>query len=199
MRTILFSLLALSLTTACEGRDPVDTDTDTDTDTDSDTDTDADGDIPDYWEDLGAHEGCEDYDGYPVPGATGFFMGDFSISGEEVSGHETWALFANQAWKDAGEDDCEILWSVSGTVGSPVACATCDLSLDLTAQVSPADSSCPEKLFEGEESFAVTYDVRVNSDGTTDFYYASSGNELGGWYGNDHRVTYVTDGQCHWF
>ena len=181
-----------------------DADTDADSDSDSDADSDADSDsdadtdpISDPWEGLSADSGCDEVSGQEVPGATSYFWGDFELGGDQsVSGSEGWLLLANTGWIANGGSDCQVVWNATGTQGDATAmCASCDYSLSLSMQVDAAATTCPEGIYEGDESFSVTYNVDADGDQTT-YYFASSGGTLGAGQTDEVRTTYTSASKC---
>jgi|GEM_PF-1434249 len=143
---------------------------------------------------------CEEIKGAAVPGADSYFHGSFKISGEAVSGHETWWLHANQSWEDKGGSSCTISWQVRGTKVEPGACRDCDYGLQLTASPEVGNSKCPEELIKREaRSQDLRYDVKLSSNGEAFVYFSKSGNLLGQGFHKDGTVVYRTQHQCKWF
>lgn len=178
----------------------VDSDADGDSDADADTDADADADpVSDPWEGLTADPGCDEVSGQEVPGATSYFWGDFDIgasAGSAVTGVEAWVLLANKGWIANSGSDCEIHWNTTGTRGDPTArCPSCEYSLSLEMQVDESATTCPSGIYQGDETFSVTYNVDVEGTETT-YYFASSGGTLGTGNTNGARTTYTTEADC---
>ena len=89
---------------------------------------------------------CEDFQGTPVSGATGYYVGEFNWAdnGEDVTGYEAWVLYANDEWERVDDEarDCYILWTVTGEKqGQPQGCASCDFSLALHMTFDRATST----------------------------------------------------------
>lgn len=176
-----------------------DADSDADADADADSDSDADSDVSAPWEGLSADPGCEEVTGQPVPGATSYFWGDFSTNGSTVSGEEGWTLLSNQAWRDNGGEDCVVVWSAAGGQASPTsACPSCDYSFGLYMSIDLSKTTCPEGLYEGDESFATTYDVAIDGSSTT-YSFGTSGNSLGQGETDGTRSTYLAESTCKYF
>jgi hypothetical protein len=176
-----------------------DADSDADADADADSDSDADTDVSDPWEGLSADPDCEEVTGQPVPGATSYFWGDFTLTGEVVKGEEGWTLLSNQAWRDEGGADCVVIWSAAGGKASPSeACPTCDYSFGLFMSIDKSKTTCPEGLYKGDESFAITYNV-ANDGGETTYSVASSGDSLGTGETDGTRSTYLAESTCKYF
>ena len=136
-------------------------------------------------------------------GADSYFIGEYTISGNQVMGTERWLLHANaklmasKLWK-AGSD-CEVRWMMRGVTTSPQHCGDCDLGLDVSATADVTGSTCPEDMVKREKSFQVRYDVRRSPDGVAWFYFANSGKVLGQGYHQGDRVSFLTQHQCKWF
>lgn len=176
-----------------------DADSDSDADADADSDSDADTDVSDPWAGLTADPDCEEVNEQAVPGATSYFWGDFTTDGNIVQGEEGWSLLSNQAWRDNGGADCVVIWSAAGGQASPTsACPTCDYSFGLFMSVDKSKTTCPEGLYEGDESFSITYNV-ANDGMATTYSFGSSGNTLGTGETDGSRSTYLADSTCKYF
>lgn len=173
------------------GGEEADADTDTDADTDADTDVDT--------SNLGPDPGCEGYDGTPIAGATGFFVGSFSVDGElAVTGTERWVLFANSRWQELGGGDCEVVWNLTGLQGDATgACGACAYSLELGAILDTQATTCPADLYAGDESFSVVYNVLVAGDAAT--FYFESGSDVGQGTQGTSSMSYISEGSCLYF
>ncbi len=184
------ALLPVALV-ACDGRSQIDTD-----------DTDDPGLEVDHFDDLEYHEQCYGIDDIDVPGATSYWIGDLEYTtADELEGYEYWALMTNPAWRETGEvsdELCVVAWEAFAITGDPVSCGTCDFSITLDAYVDAALSDCPSGLWKGEESYSVTYDVRVTDDRSA-WYFSTSGNPLGEGTASDTHLTYITDPTCVFF
>ncbi len=147
---------------------------------------------------------CEQYEGQAIPASTVYWVGEFVLAGDSVSGTETWLHYANQAWRDTGADDCSVIWTGRGTIGDVVGCSTCSYSLQLSFTADLVNSSCPEGLtpadsMDEDYSYDVTYDVLAEGSGAVRFYYPGSGNLLGEGTLQGDRLNYVTAGRCAYF
>jgi len=149
--------------------------------------------------------GCQDVDGTPHPGAASYFYGELEPTesedgeGPQWRGTEEWILFANDAWRDTGVSDCVVTWSVQAEEVAPGACAACDVSVAVAATVDIANTSCPEGLWEGVENYAETYDIRLDTDGTSTWFFGGSGTMMGTGSYVDFAMNYVTERSCVWF
>ena len=143
---------------------------------------------------------CEEIKGAQVAGADSYFHGSFKISGEAVSGSETWWLHANQTWTERGGTACTIDWQVRGMKVATGACRDCDFGLQLSATPEVGNSKCPEELLKREaRPQDLRYDVRLSSNGEAFVYYAKSGKLLGQGFHKDGEIVYRTQHQCKWF
>jgi len=150
---------------------------------------------------AGPDPGCEDYDGTPIPGATGFFYGQYVATADETvwEGEEQWLLFANDAWREHGEDDCVITWTTTAIWTEEAGtCGSCEYGLTVEANIDLARTSCPEGLYEGDESFTVVYGVDVAGEVAT-YSFASSGTEVGTGHAVDGGSNFLSAGSCLYF
>ncbi|MCO4745597.1 MAG: hypothetical protein KC912_12465 [Proteobacteria bacterium] len=150
---------------------------------------------------LAAQPGCEEVSGTATPGATGYFVGDFSIDDGVVEGVEEWVLFANQAWKDSNDEgaDCSLKWDVFGTISEADSCVGCTHEIAIDASFDGEGSDCVQGLEDAEGSdLNVIYYVQASSDGTATWEF-QSGTTLGEGIVNDTRAAYVSESACKWF
>jgi hypothetical protein len=211
-RLLLFPLLL----TACDGgfackdecdsdapAPDADTDTDADSDADTDTDTDADSDLQDARDAMQRDaSGCQDFEGTPLAGAARYFWGEYHGNATEGwTGQEAAYIFANDAWKDLGGEDCVALWAVSAVAGSNGSCPTCELGISVSAVYDLVNSTCPEAMYGGDFSTAYAVDTEVDGAGvgTTTWYYASSADRIGTGYAAPQVLNFVTDRACNWY
>jgi hypothetical protein len=183
-------MLWVVLLVACGGED------------DSDTSSEA----PSADFQLVEEPGCETYTDeggteYPVPGATGYYIGELEFSGEDVTGYEARVLFANDAWVENEPEagDCRVTWRLSGVKQDPL-CASCDYSVALHATLDRTESDCLEAFTNAEpQEWDEIYDVALTEDGAATLYF-DSGTTLaphGG--GTESGLWYQSDSQCLWF
>lgn len=189
MRLWLALLPAVLL--GCEGRDQIDT---------GETD---DPNLPvDHFDELEYHEECYGIDDIDVPGATSYWIGELEyVAEDELQGYEYWALMTNPAWRETGEVDgelCVVAWESFAVLGDPVSCGTCDFSVTLDAYIDTSVSDCPSGLWKDEESYSVTYDVRVTGEDSA-WYFSASGDPLGEGKATKHYLTYISDPTCVFF
>jgi len=159
----------------------------------------------DPFDGLVAMEDCDEFDGYLGAGATSYWVGAFEIfDNGDVEGHEWWVLFPNDTWRESEdpppEDEyCVITWEAAGVSGEPEFWGTADFSISVTADVVDDESTCPWGLYLDSETYGVTYDVQLTSDGEATFYFAGSGNKLADGEGDASFVHYTTQWGCRWF
>ena len=205
---LAFAALLLPLAscsgTADDKADDTGAESDTDTDADTDADTDTDTDAPPLMEDVRERMqkdavGCEDVDGTPVPGGSRYFWGEYlGDVGTGWTGTEAVYVYANEAWKDVGGEDCVAYWVVTGGFGGTGDCPTCDVGVAVTATYDGVNSTCPEDMWG--ESFTSGYAVDLGNDGTSTWYYTSTATLLGtGVWKSDVGMNFLTERACTWF
>ncbi|TNE92301.1 MAG: hypothetical protein EP330_02240 [Deltaproteobacteria bacterium] len=168
-------------------------------------DTGTDGPDFDPYEGMEENPNCEDFEGTPVPGATTYFMGEYAIDADVVTGYEEWVLFANDAWEDPTIArpgwDCAIRWDVFGTVSEPTDCVGCTHQLSLSFTWNEDESDCQPDLqaLEGpdNEGGAVYY-VQAGNDGYARYEF-SSGTFLGDGVLTSTRGAYQSEQRCAFF
>lgn len=145
---------------------------------------------------------CDGFEGTPVAGATGWFVGEYAfVEDDRVEGYEAWALLANDEWKEAaGADDCTLIWNVAGVVGEPENCPSCQFSMTIDANLNLNESDCiPQFIQAHNQPFTETYNVRENSDGTTEFFFAASANLLGVGTSDNQQANFRGEPRCFFF
>ena len=156
--------------------------------------------IDDIVYNLSEDPNCEGYDNTPIPGGTSYFVGDYSINGSDVSGEERWIILSNDKWEDTEEGgDCEIVWTMVGSTQDPQNCAACDFGIAAAGSVDRGRSTCPEEIYTGDENIQVSYSILRSESGETTWYFAASGNPLGGGTWSESAIGFVTDGECVYF
>lgn len=180
--------LAVLLLVACNGGDGSDTGSEDTGSTDFDP-----------YEGLAGDPECEDFEGTPYNGATGFFVGEFAIDGDILTGVEDWVLFANAEWQTNGGSDCTMRWDAFGTVSEPTGCTGCshEIALDLTFDGDASDCVQGLEDIEGQDG-NVTYYVFAQPDGTARFEF-TDGDLLGNGVLTETRAAYVSEAQCNVF
>jgi len=164
-------------------------------DTAADTDTHG---LPDLTDGLD-EGGCEEVSDQAHPGAAMYFVGTYWKSGDAWKGEERWLLFANEAWKATGEDDCVIVWDMAASDSDTGTCGACDLGLAVAGTIDLSATTCPEGLYKDEENFTEDYAVLLGDDDTTRWYYGGSGTLFGNGYTTGDAMNFVTDKSCAWF
>ena len=143
---------------------------------------------------------------FPTPGADQYYAGHWTI-GEDgvVEGTEKRILFANPKWRSTrGPDgrmgrDCVVTWDIIGHKSEPVTCTGCTMSVKFEARVNYEKSTCPKRIVNNGAYRAGQYDVSLKSDGTTGFYFSSSGKRFAVGHHKKGQVNYVSPHGCVWF
>ncbi len=170
--------------------------------------------------DLGAnlpHGKCESVVGNSnVTGADTYYVGDFTLNGDTVTGRERFFVFANSKLQQSKHwgvgPSCVLEFKVTGKVGAKGACSGCDLGIQIHAE-PVAGSNCPDELVNGRDDphggskkvgghgapYDVGYDIQRKADGTAAFFFSKSGKPLAQGYHKDGAINYVTDHKCSWF
>ena len=164
--------------------------------------------LPDLGRDL-QRGACENGPG--AEGADSYFLGAYTLDGDQVSGWERWQLFANAKWKARGGRDCSIEWHITGRTEGVHKCGSCDLGLRVHGQADVEGSDCPEELVKGHRAptgeivggeavdFDQIYDVERRADGTARIYFGKSGKLLGEGYHDAHGIVWRSAHSCRWF
>ena len=140
---------------------------------------------------------CDGVGGQDVPGAKRVFVGTYQDDGNgRWSGGERMVLFANEAWRDYGQDDCMVSWLAQASeAASPDSCPSCDIGLDVSFTLDLDTTDCPEGLYEDQTSYTESYGVR-RGGGTATWFFAASGNEFATGTDTGSRIEFVMDGGC---
>ncbi len=146
-------------------------------------------------------EGCEEVSGVATPGAASYFRGGYVRQPDGTwNGEEHWHLYANTAWRALGGEDCAVRWEMVATETSAGACATCTFGLEVSATLDVTSTTCPEALYEGDETFSTTYAIATRDDGTAGVYFARSGTLLTETaVFDDGAMGFLTPRTCTWF
>ncbi len=197
--------LALAACSGAKSADTANEPTDVDTSTEDtgevteDTSTSVDTDLSSFMQ--ADATGCEAVDGFETPGAASYFRGGYTRQADGGwTGEEEWHLYANASWRALGGEDCVVRWAMVATETSAGACTTCTYGLDVSATLDVAATTCPEALYEGDETFSTTYAIVAAETGEAEVYFASSGNlltETAVFY--DGAMGFLTPRTCTWF
>ena len=181
MRTLLLLTLSLAACTAS-----------------SDTDGNEDG-IPQPLDNPFPYDdSCDGFDGTPVAGAWGWWVGDFRVDGDSVEGYEVWALLTNDEWASGGEGrDCQLTYNINGLIGPTQNCASCDFSVEIDATINHDASDCHDAfVLAHDDPYSVTYNVRTTSSGVTEVLFAASGNPVGEGSSNNRGFNFTSNPRC---
>jgi hypothetical protein len=158
-------------------------------------------------ENLKADPDCESFtdsegEVFYIEGATRYLVVDFNISGDDISGTLQYMLFANQEWKDYGQDDCQVQWTAAGKISEDTdACGACDQHLDVDYALDMSNTDCPADFYEGLEQASESYDVLLRDDDNgASIYWSGSGNLFtdNAW-ATKKRIWGHSDPACSWF
>jgi len=164
--------------------------------------------IPDQPDEgLKADPNCEswtDEDGqeFFIEGATRYDVIDFDIeNGNELKGTLQIMLFANEEWKEFGEDDCQVQWYASGTLSDePGACTACDQRMDVNYAIDMTNTTCPSAFYEGIEQGVDSFDILYEDGQDAAIFFSSSGKQFTdeAWATNK-RIWAVASRGCQWY
>ncbi len=177
-----------------------DADADTDTDTDADTDTDTDTDtgtigLPDPFAGLSATCGTS----IATMNYTSYYVGELQISGTTVSGTETMAFYPSPDLETtcALPPSCLVVWDLTGTVET-TSQPSYDYAISVDATRSLVRTTCDDvyMLLWEPDTYAGTYAVAENLDGTSTVGFESSGAVFGEGHWSGGNLTYVSGSQC---
>jgi hypothetical protein len=174
-------------------KDPGEDDTGSGTDSGGSDDT-----LPDL---LGGAEdpgGCEEVLGEEVAGAASMFFGEYSLVDDTWTGEERWLIYANETWRAAGGEDCEVVWSAEAFETDPPACSGCDLGLQATLVLNEGATTCDLDIVGGADG-AVAYGIDRRSDGSATWYFTTSMDVMGDGQHIDTAVNFLTDPSCRWW
>jgi hypothetical protein len=143
-------------------------------------------------------EGCDTLEGNAVAGAVAWYWGEYLIDGTSYDGEERLIYYANQAWRDEGGGDCEVVWQTTGVDTNPGACGTCDIGMSVSAVLDVGQSSCPDGLM-ADTTWSEDYGLSRSEGGTVEWFFAGSGNPFGSGYHSDDALNYLSEKTCVWF
>lgn len=172
--------------------------------------------LPDLSANL-PHGKCESVVGNSnVTGADTYWVGEFTINGNSVTGFERWHIFANSKLQASSHwgvgPSCVLEFKVTGSTQGTGSCSGCDLGIKIHAEPN-LSSNCPKELVFGRDDphggskkvgghgapYDVNYGIQRKPDGTAVVFFADSGKRLAQGYHKGSGVTYVTDHKCSWF
>lgn len=154
----------------------------------------------DPYQGLAHDTACNEISGTAAAGATGYFVGDYDVSGGSVTGVEEWVLFSNPTWQDVSSaTDCSLVWDISGAINEPSSCTGCTHEVAVSATFNGTTSDCVQGLedIEGND-FQVTYYLQVGSDGSAS-WNLPSGTYIGDGVLNDVQAAFTSESSCNWF
>lgn len=159
--------------------------------------------LPDLRSDLDL-AGCQEVESsdgemLPVPGAVSYFYGEYyqTTDGDGWAGEERWLLFANERWKELGGADCEVVWSMTATLVGEVE-AGGQVEMNVTADIRGSETTCPEGLYEGDETWSANYSVEISDDMRSSWFF--SGAEPFATGGSTAvAMNFLSEKACAWF
>jgi hypothetical protein len=147
-----------------------------------------------------ATDGCDNGPG--IYGAADYFYNEFSISGTDVTGTETWILYPNKKmqpkWAEEGiQDSCKVTWNLKGKT-QPVG-RKGDLGIRVVNEL--ITTTCPKEIVNKYEDTGktITYDVLRSSDTTAKFFFSKSGKYVGSGHHKGDNLQFITEKSCRWF
>lgn len=148
--------------------------------------------------------GCQQVEGsdgemYDVPGAVSYFYGEYyqTEDGSGWAGKESWLLYANDRWQELGEDDCQIVWTMGADLSGDLEPGG-QVSLQVRADIRGSETTCPEGLYEGEESWTASYSIEINDNGDS-FWYYNGADQFATGGSSGVALNFLTDKACTWF
>ena len=146
-------------------------------------------------------ETFEDTDGsvYPREAATAYAWGEYIINGSSITGTEKIYLLPTDAWENEVSsqpdwEDCELVWAISAEEVDPT---VGNYALSVTATFQAGQSTCPDFAIEMyDDDFTSTYNIELADDGTSTWYYASSGNQFGVGTHTATSLNFLSDPVC---
>jgi hypothetical protein len=137
------------------------------------------------------------------PGATTFFVGDYTVdSCGVVSGLESWVIHPNAVFANLGFSECTVVWTVDGRFEGPLTAGQHTLALRLTVDETRSDcrpNAVGQNMWDGEEMAVVTYTVELSESGTASLAFAETGTPLGDGHFNASHLTFVSPASCKYF
>ena len=175
-------------------------------------------DLPNVLENMdgtACDELSSDYPG--LAGATSYFAGSYIRSSDGWIGREKWVLFPNQEWQNLaytqwmdGDESlsniaqgypCEVSWDMRvQEIDELETCLACDTAFIVEASISFSSTNCPQGLWSepSEQNWQSIYEV-AQSNGTSIFYFRSSGDPFGWGYTSDNALNFLSEPNCKWF
>lgn len=151
--------------------------------------------------DLSGCQEVESSDGemLPVPGAVSYFYGEYYLSetGEGWQGEERWLLFANERWQELGEDDCEVVWTMTAALNGDVEPGG-QVALSVSADIRGSETTCPEGLYAGDETWSTSYSIEIDDEGRS-FWYFNGADAFATGGSTSTAMNFITEKACTWF
>ena len=110
---------------------------------------------------------------------------------------EQWILLANTTWVGSGGGDCKVQWNVAAEALTE-GCGAYAYCLSVSGNIDGSETSCPEGIYEGEESFSIDYGINVEGEAAS-YFFLGSGNPVGTGFAAEGASNFLTDPTCVWF
>ena len=148
-----------------------------------------------------ADSSCEELDGTAHPGASTYFAGSYTLDGDNLYGFEEAIYVANSSWEPILEStECRVTWTLTGSVVQNSACTACDIHIEVSAMLDESQSDCPSELAaDWQNSWTAIYGIARNNDGSSDWFFGSSGNYFASGTHSNNAMDFLSDVQCSWF
>jgi len=201
-RYLLPKLLLLTVSLACNSKSTEDSGADGDFSDDQNTE-DTDEDPPESLPEIAGADtdpgGCEEVSGSALPGAASMFWGEYHEESEgEWTGEERWLLFANEAWRDIGGEDCVVVWAAAAVESTTLSCTSCDLGLSTSLSLDNSATTCEADIVNGLGTSEI-YGIERKNSGDAIWYFANSGERMGDGYHVTGAMNFLTDPSCRWW
>jgi len=198
----IFSLCLFGLLSGCGAKGSGDSGTgsfsDTGTPDTPDTGSDEPDTLPDLLSEATDPEGCEEVLGEEIAGAASMFFGEYTQSDGVWVGEERWLLYANQAWRDIGGSDCEVVWVAQALeIDAPV-CAGCNFGLSTTLVINETATTCDLGIV-GAGDGTTTYGIARQDDGAATWFFGGSGDLLGDGHHISDAMNFLSEPSCRWW
>lgn len=149
---------------------------------------------------AGQEDACSSspyWDDPQVTIATGFYAGNYEWRGDDLYGNEFWFLWPDPQLEETGFHACVVVWDILGNRADAVGAG--DYSIDISALLDEDQTDCAPNsegvhVYEGEESFTVTYDV-AEAGGNAQVFF-TSGDLLGRGRADNSGLSWLSEKNC---
>jgi hypothetical protein len=88
-------------------------------------------------------------------------------------------------------------WTMGASVSGDVVPGG-QVSLQVSADIRGSETTCPEGLYEGEESWTASYSVELDDEGNS-FWYYNGADAFGAGGSTPVAMNFLTEKACTWF